>query len=599
MVSSRCWKAMQFSRFLPKKFSSRLFLVTMAAGLVPVVIFAVLIDIYGGRMEGEITRIIEKGYEQDISRSAVMLRTTGEAAVYGRVLDVAEQLDMVIQSVPWMTVSDLQKDQKFRELAVQTISRSGYTFVYDREKAMVRFHRDPGLEDKGLENLYGRLPDLQTILEKSLKGPGTICGYYRLPAGDGSIMKRFIYIVPLRSSTADRAPLLLAATVNEDDFLEPIKQMSAEHNETKGFLLSASKGVIESFRHTGLAWMGLGILGVSLIAALMGVYLSRDVTRLRQATARVNAGDLSTPVKPSGSGEVATLVTDFNKMVDSLAATTVSKELLQESEARLREANAKLREEIAARERMEEELLKARKLESLGVLAGGIAHDFNNLLAVIMGNISMGKMLLPEDEKVNSRLAEAERACLTGKDLTYELLAFARGGETLRSVVDPAPFVEGCVRSALGESGRSVSFYFASGLPGISVNEGQMRQVIERIVRNADEAMSDGGGLEVGAEGVALAPDNPLVLKGGEYVHIYVRDEGPGMDPSGLRRVFDPYFTSKQMGHEKGTGLSLSICYSIVRDHDGSITAESNQAKGCTFHIYLPASKEAAVHSQA
>ena len=118
--------------------------------------------------------------------------------------------------------------------------------------------------------------------------------------------------------------------------------------------------------------------------------------------------------------------------------------------------------------------------------------------------------------------------------------------------------------------------------------------MIERIVTNADEAMGDGGGLEVGAEGVTLRADNPLALKEGEYVHIYLRDEGPGMDASGLRRVFDPYFTSKQMGHEKGTGLSLSICYSIVRDHDGSITAESDQGKGCTFHIYLPAKRDGA-----
>ena len=200
-------------------------------------------------------------------------------------------------------------------------------------------------------------------------------------------------------------------------------------------------------------------------------------------------------------------------------------------------------------------------------------------------------MSLAEDDKLQGRMAEAEKACLKGKELTYELLAFARGGETLHSLVEPAAFIEGCARSCLGDSRLSVSYSFPGRLPAIRINEGQMRQVIERLVRNADEAMPDGGSLEVGAEAVSLDGDNPLALREGDYVHVYLRDEGPGIDASGLRRVFDPYFTSKQMGQEKGTGLSLSICYSIVRDHDGSITAESGEGKGCTFHIYLPASR--------
>ena len=490
-----------------------------------------------------------------------------------------------------MSISDLQKDSKFRELAIQTISRTGYTFVFEPDRAMVRFHRDRRLENKDLANVSGRLPDLQTILEKSLKGPGTVCGYYRLPAGDGSIMKRFIYIVPLRNSTADHVRLLVAATVNEDDFLEPIKQMEAEHNETKRFLLKASKGVIESFRHTGLAWMGFGILTVSIIAAVMGLCLSRSVTHLRRATERVNRGDLSTPVKPCGSGEVATLVTDFNTMVDQLARTTVSKDLLQASEARLRETNEKLRREIAERERMEEELLKARKLESLGVLAGGIAHDFNNLLAVIIGNISLGKMSLAEDDKLQGRMAEAEKPVSRVKSLPTSFSRLHAAGRRSTASSSRPPSSVGCARSCLGDSRLSVSYSFPGRLPAIRINEGQMRQVIERLVRNADEAMPDGGSLEVGAEAVSLDGDNPLALREGDYVHVYLRDEGPGIDASGLRRVFDPYFTSKQMGQEKGTGLSLSICYSIVRDHDGSITAESGEGKGCTFHIYLPASR--------
>jgi len=708
------------SRLLPKKFSSRLFLVTLVAGLVPVVIFAVLIDIYGNRMEREIVRTIEKGYEQDISRSAAMLRKIGEASVYGKVRDIAEQLDTVIQSVPWMTLSDLQHDAKFREVAVQTIGMTGHTFVFEPGSGMVRFHRDLRAENKRLSEGFRNLPELEAIMERSLKETGPASGYYRLRAGDGNIMKRFIYIIPLRSATADQARLSVAATVNEDDFLNPIKQTEAEHRETEQFLLRACKNVIEAFKQVGLIWMGLGILTVSVIASVMGIYLSRAVTRLREATARVKRGDLATPAKPCGSGEVATLIEDFNTMVNRLAETTVSKELLQESEARLREANKELLREIAERERteealadekerltvtlrsigdgviaadgegrivlmndaaeeltgwsqdqaagqrlsavfrpvieaphsrdaleealhagqkgargplhqkvlaardgtvriiaetrspihdragntlgtiivfrditlekrMEEELLKARKLESLGVLAGGIAHDFNNLLAVILGNISFGKMFLSGKDKVSDRLAEAEEACMRGKDLTYKLLAFAHKGEPLRRPVAPAPLIMDCVQSSLRGSRLSLSFSFGEDLPAVKVDEGQFRQVLERIAKNAEEAMGGGGVLEVGARSVTLGPDNSLALKEGEYVHIYLRDEGPGIDSRDLERIFDPYFTSKQMGQERGTGLSLSICYSIVKEHGGSITAESEPGQGTTFHIYVPA----------
>ena len=713
---------MRLSSLLPKKFSTRLFLATLIAGLIPVVIFVVLIDIYGSRIEKEITRIIEKGYERDMSRSEIMLREMGEASVYSKVSDIAQQLDMVIQTVPWMTVTDLQKDEKFRELAVQTLGQTGYTFVFDSDTAVVRMHRDLRLENKNLPSVFRHLPELQNILETSLKGPGTAYGYYQLKAGDGNIMKRFIYIIPLHNTTADHARLSVAATINVDDFLTPIKLAEANHNETKQFLIQASKRVIESFRHTGLISMGVGILVVSLIAFfVMGIYLSRAVSRLREATARVNRGDLSTPVKPSGSGEVATLIQDFNSMVDTLAATMVSKQLLQTSEVKLKEANVELRREIADREqteealaaekerlnvtlrsigdgvitadsegrialinnaaekltgwqqtqaagqhlsqvfrvvteasgnqgqaqdvsvagkeqaesglsqklllardgtaktiaetrspildraggvlgtvivfrditvekRMEEELLQARKLESLGVLAGGIAHDFNNLLAVILGNISFGKMFLTDKEsKVSGRLCEAEKACMRGKELTYQLLAFARGGEPARRTMAAAELIEDSVRSCLNGSAVSVSFSFPGDLPLLKVDEEQVRQVIQRIVKNADEAMGNKGVLDVGAEQATLGPTNPLALRPGSYVRITLRDEGPGIAAPDLQRIFDPYFTKKDLGHEKGTGLGLSICYSIIKDHGGSITVESEPGKGSLFRIYLPA----------
>ncbi|MGD0229921.1 MAG: ATP-binding protein [Syntrophorhabdales bacterium] len=713
---------MRFSRLAPKRFSSRLFLVTFIAGLIPIIIFTILIGSYGARIEKEITRIIEKGYEQDMSQSEIILREMGEASVYSKVSDIAQELDMVIQSVPWMTVADLQRDQKFREVAIQTIGKTGYTFIFESDTAIVRFHRDLRLENRNLPRVFRHLPDLQGILRTSLKGPSPAYGYYQLKAGDGNIMKRFIHIIPLHNATADGVRLSVAATVNVDDFLKPIKEAEAGHNETKRFLMQASKAAIGSFKQTGLFSMGIGILTVSLIAFVVGIYLSRSVKRLREATSRVIRGDLSTPVKRRGSGEVAAFIDDFNTMVDRLAQTTVSKQLLQASEARLKTANGDLRREIAERERteealaaekerlsitlrsigdgvittdsegrialmnnaaekltgwqqdqaighgitdvlriameapyhqaglgealrngreepavllnqkvlvardgtvrviaetrstisdkgggllgtvivfrditlekqMEEELLKARKLESLGVLAGGIAHDFNNLLAVILGNISFGKMFLKEKDKVSDRLAEAELACMRGKDLTYQLLAFAHGGEPLRRVVAPAPVIEDAARSCLGESPVAVSFSFPVDLFPVRIDEAQVRQVIQRIVENANEAMGEGGVLTVGAENVSLGPNNPLALKQGGYVRIFFKDEGPGIAWPDLQRIFDPYFTKKEMGNEKGTGLSLSICYSIVKDHGGSITAESEVGKGSVFHIYLPAAE--------
>ena len=612
-------------RILPRKFGSRLFLMAFIAGLIPIVVFAVLIDIYGKRIENEFNRIVELGYRQDMSRSEVMLRDMGETSIRNRVYEIAQQLDLIIDTVPWMTVSDLRRDARFRELAVQSISQTGYTYLFDADTAVVRFHRDRRLEGNDLRRILKGLPDFQAVLQTSLRGPSTAHGYYRLKAGDGSIMKRFVCIVPLHSLTADHTRLMVAASVNVEDFSAPIKETEAIHAATRGYLAYASNQAIQAFRRQGLLLMGLGIVTISLLAFLMGVFSSRAVTRLREAMVRINGGDYSTPVKVSGSGEVATLVRDFNRMVDRLGSTTVSKQLLEASEVRLKAANGELRKEISERERtesalaeekerlnvtlrsigdgvitadsrdrivlinnaaerltgwnqeeatgldlsrvfrivgetaydqsgnggglpeaayreltnplsrsvfqakdgteriiaqtrspirdrdgaflgtvivfrditdqqrMEEELLKARKLESIGVLAGGIAHDFNNLLAVVLGNISFAKMFMNPGDKVADRLVEAENACMRGRDLTYQLLAFARGGGPVRTETDLAGLVRECASTCVTESTINLSFAFPDDLFSLSVDEKQIRQVIEKMVSNAQEAMEGGG----------------------------------------------------------------------------------------------------------
>jgi PAS domain S-box-containing protein len=714
---------MVFEKLLPRKFSSRLFLMTFVAGLIPIVIFAFLINTYGKRIEDGIGRIIKKGYENDMIRSSAMLREMGEASVYSRALETAQQIDLVIESVPWMTLSDLRRDQKFRQLAVKSISQTGYTYLFEEDGAIVRFHRDRRLENKDLRRLSRDLVGFQAILRSSLKGPRPSRGYYRLQAGDGNIMERYLCIVPLHSRTSDGVRLMLAASVNAEEFLARVRESQATHEETKSFLILASNQSIQLFRHRGLLFMGIGILAVSLLAFVAGIYSSRGVKRLREATARINSGDLSTPVKVTGSGEVATLMKDFNRMLDQLAGTTVSKQLLQASEVRLKLANAELRREIGERERteealaaekerlnvtlrsigegvisadregkvllinsvaekltgwnqeeaigvdlslvfrtvtdfshypsgngegqhngdrdpqnplnrkrltskdrterivaetsssirdksgvvlgtvvvfrditghkkLEEELLKARKLESLGVLAGGIAHDFNNLLAVILGNISFAKMFIKPEDKSFVRLVEAENACLRGKDLTHQLLAFARGGEPLRRATDVAQLVNESVKSALAGTAVTGRLSFQDDLFPVRIDENQIRQVIERMVRNAVEAMENKGTLSVAAENITISPGNPIALGKGDYVKISVMDEGRGIPGGDLQKIFDPYFTKKEMGYEKGTGLGLSVSYSVVKDHGGLITVESEVGQGTRFHIYLPADRE-------
>jgi PAS domain S-box-containing protein len=692
---------------------------TLVAGLIPIVIFTFLINTYGQRIANELAGIIEEGYRLDNLRSAAMLREMGEASVYGQVLEHAQRLDLVLESVPWMTLADLQGDEKFRELAVQSISSTGHIYLFEAETAVIRFHRDKRLEGMSLYRVSRNLPEFTAIVKASLQGPSPGRGYYRIKAGDGNIMERYLCIVPLRHLTAEGTRLMIAATVNVDDFAQRIDESHAIHDETKNFLIGASRRSIQAFRHQGLLFMGIGILTVSLLAFVLGRFSSKAVRMLRQATNRINAGDYSTPVPVTGRSEVAGLMTDFNSMVDQLATTTVSKQLLQASEDRLKALNSELRREIGERKRteqalaeekerlnvtlgsigegviaadgsgkvilinnaaevltgwqqtdalgkelpevfgttdedqpwppgnvkasalaygdlqnplnrkilvakdgteklivetsspirdkegyflgtvivfrditdqkrLEEELLRARKLESLGILAGGIAHDFNNLLAVILGNISFAKMVTKSEDKAIRRLVEAENACMRGKDLTYQLLAFARGGEPTRQVTDVALLVRNTVESALNQSKVACTFSLPDELGPITIDETQIRQVIARMVGNAVEAMEDEGTLEVGAQDVTLGGGNPFALKPGEYVRIYVLDEGPGIPEEDLSRIFDPYFTKKQMGNEKGTGLGLSICYSVVKDHGGIITVESGKGKGTRFDIYLP-----------
>lgn len=239
---------------------------------------------------------------------------------------------------------------------------------------------------------------------------------------------------------------------------------------------------------------------------------------------------------------------------------------------------------------LEKERLRTAKLESVGTLAGGIAHDFNNLLAGIIGNIGLAKMSVKPSDAAYEMLDEAEKAGMRARDLTRQLLTFAKGGKPVKTLVNIAKLIEESAVFAMRGSNVKLELSLPDDLWSVEADEGQISQVINNLVINADEAMPSGGILRIKAGNLAMKGAGSLPLPSGNYVYIDVKDTGTGMTQEHLDRIFEPYFTTKQ----RGSGLGLTTAYSIIKNHGGYIFAESRLNKGSTFHIYLPPSKKTA-----
>jgi PAS domain S-box-containing protein len=239
--------------------------------------------------------------------------------------------------------------------------------------------------------------------------------------------------------------------------------------------------------------------------------------------------------------------------------------------------------DISERKRLDEERLRSQKLESLGVLAGGIAHDFNNLLTGILGNLSLAKADLPETGPVAERLTETEKATLRARDLTQQLLTFAKGGIPIKTESSLAGLIQDAASFAVRGTKAVCEYDCAEDLWLAEVDAGQLGQVLQNLVINAVHAMPEGGTIQLGARNLTVNPGE-LPLAPGKYVLITVRDQGLGIPPEHLAKIFDPYFTTKQ----SGSGLGLAVVYSIIANHSGHITVQSEPGKGTVFSIYLP-----------
>lgn len=248
--------------------------------------------------------------------------------------------------------------------------------------------------------------------------------------------------------------------------------------------------------------------------------------------------------------------------------------------------------DITSHIRMEQELRRIEKLESLGVLAGGIAHDFNNILTAIVGNVSLAMQLVGEGHRAEPLLETAEAACWRARDLTQQLLTFAKGAEPMRKTTAIGGIIREAAGFALHGSTVACHFHLPDNLWLVDADAGQIGQVIQNLVINARQAMSGGGCIEIECANVDdISAEGCPHLPRRDYVKITVRDNGPGIVREHLDDIFDPFFSTRK----GGSGLGLAIVHSIVRKHDGYIRVSSEPGAGATFQIYLPANRAASV----
>ena len=264
---------------------------------------------------------------------------------------------------------------------------------------------------------------------------------------------------------------------------------------------------------------------------------------------------------------------------------------IQERTAELRTINEQLQQEVSERKQLQEQFLRAQKMEAIGQLAGGVAHDFNNLLTPILAYTQMALDKLAPGDPLRIKLNEIEKAGERAANLTRQLLAFSR-----RQIVKPQVInlnelilnMDKMLRRVIGEDLELITLCNPK-LGPVKVDPGQIEQILMNLAVNARDAMQDGGKLIIKTANSDVDDEvmrQDAETTAGEYVVLTVSDTGTGIPDEVKAHIFDPFFTTKEVG--KGTGLGLSTCYGIVEQNGGYIHVDSEPGEGATFKIYLP-----------
>ncbi|MDZ7696809.1 MAG: PAS domain S-box protein [Deltaproteobacteria bacterium] len=247
------------------------------------------------------------------------------------------------------------------------------------------------------------------------------------------------------------------------------------------------------------------------------------------------------------------------------------------------------------KEKLQAQLHQAQKMESIATLTGGIAHDYNNLLSIIVGNLGLAMQEAETETALSHFLKEASRATDKVRDLTHELMALSRGGAPVKEVLSLKPVLKNSAKIIPADSGILIEESIKDDLRPVPHDPHKLDAVFRNVLTNAVEAMPQGGTITITAENLRiddLDQDPGLALKAGYYVKITIGDEGKGLPEEHMDKLFDPYFSTKPMGVQKGMGLGLATAYAIVQKHEGHIAVNSTPGVGTTVSIYLPGAEK-------
>ncbi|HDQ46387.1 MAG TPA: response regulator [bacterium] len=350
------------------------------------------------------------------------------------------------------------------------------------------------------------------------------------------------------------------------------------------------------------------VFGVFLVAAAIALFITQKLQRtisgpilhLSQIANRVSdKKDYSVRAEKGYNDELGQLIDRFNEMLFQIQERDRTLVQYQEElENRVLERTEALQQEILERERAEKEkegiqaqLLHAQKMEAVGILAGGIAHDFNNLLTGIQGCTEMVMLENEISDPVFDDLRQIQMAVERAADLTRQLLLFSRKQPMAFTSLDFNKVLEDLIKMLhrlIGED-ISINTHYERRLWPIRADQGTLQQVVMNLTVNARDAMPQGGTFTISTKNIILDEESCTMpnARPGRFIRISFEDTGAGMDEETLKRIFEPFYTTKGLG--KGTGLGLSVVYGIVQEHEGWVEVTSQPGKGSRFDVFLPA----------